>query len=335
MVEICVVGAGIVGLSTATLLQESLPHAKVTIIAEKFTTETTSDGAAGIFRPGIAFRGPNLEITKQWLNDAYVYFNDILKSTESDQAGIKDISGYIISSKYPTSVRNEFLEAILPDYRPCTEEELQMCPGNWQYGSHFTTLVVDCRRHLPWLTKKFESQGGVIIEQKVNSFEELSNYDLVCNCSGFGARELCGDTLVTPIRGQVFKVSAPWIKEFFYADYDTYIIPGFESVTLGGCRGFDSWNEELCKHDAAAIWERCVSLLPSLKDAKVIREWVGWRPYRPFVRVESEVMTFPSGKTIQVVHNYGHGGYGVMSAPGTSIHAVKIAKEILTPNAKL
>ncbi len=49
--KICVVGAGAVGLSTAIRLQEVIPHCHVTVMADKMLSETTSDGAAGIFRP--------------------------------------------------------------------------------------------------------------------------------------------------------------------------------------------------------------------------------------------------------------------------------------------
>jgi len=49
--QIAVVGAGAVGLSTVVQIQQLQPSASVTLIADKFTTETTSHGAAGIFRP--------------------------------------------------------------------------------------------------------------------------------------------------------------------------------------------------------------------------------------------------------------------------------------------
>lgn len=45
VVRVAVVGAGVVGLSSATLIQEKFPHIHVTIIAEKFSPGTTSDGA--------------------------------------------------------------------------------------------------------------------------------------------------------------------------------------------------------------------------------------------------------------------------------------------------
>lgn len=53
MYDIVVLGAGVVGLSTAVNVQSLLPGRKVTVIADKFTKDTTSDGAAGIFRPSV------------------------------------------------------------------------------------------------------------------------------------------------------------------------------------------------------------------------------------------------------------------------------------------
>lgn len=77
------------------------------------------------------------------------------------------------------------------------------------------------------------------------------------------------------------QVKAPWIKTFFYGELDTYIIPGFHgTVTLGGSRGFDSENMKLCPYESAAIRERCETLVPSVKDAELLRQEVGLRPHR-------------------------------------------------------
>lgn len=47
-VKVVVVGAGVVGFSTAVCITEALPLCSVTLLAEKFSPDTTSDGAAGI-----------------------------------------------------------------------------------------------------------------------------------------------------------------------------------------------------------------------------------------------------------------------------------------------
>ena len=49
--SVCVVGGGVIGLTSALRLLQRLPAAAVTIIAEKVATETTSEGAAGLWKP--------------------------------------------------------------------------------------------------------------------------------------------------------------------------------------------------------------------------------------------------------------------------------------------
>lgn len=53
--HIGILGAGIVGFNTALRVQQELPNAEVTLIADKFVEDTTSYGAAGLFRPGSHF----------------------------------------------------------------------------------------------------------------------------------------------------------------------------------------------------------------------------------------------------------------------------------------
>lgn len=62
--KIAVVGAGVVGLTTALELQKTFNNAQIDIIANEFYESTTSYVAAGIFRPSSNFNGPTPEITK-------------------------------------------------------------------------------------------------------------------------------------------------------------------------------------------------------------------------------------------------------------------------------
>lgn len=49
------------------------------------------------------------------------------------------------------------------------------------------------------------------MEKTVKSLKDLFDYDLIINCSGLGARELCNDRHMVPIRGQVTKVNKFYI----------------------------------------------------------------------------------------------------------------------------
>ena len=51
MVRVAIIGAGIVGLTSAVNVQKLIPDAKVTIISDKFNKDTTSAGAGGLYRP--------------------------------------------------------------------------------------------------------------------------------------------------------------------------------------------------------------------------------------------------------------------------------------------
>ena len=45
--NVAIIGAGICGVSTAICLQQADPSLQLTIVAEKFSPDLTSDGAAG------------------------------------------------------------------------------------------------------------------------------------------------------------------------------------------------------------------------------------------------------------------------------------------------
>ncbi|XP_054285676.1 D-aspartate oxidase-like [Macrosteles quadrilineatus] len=328
ILNIGVLGAGVVGLTSTLQLLDKFPNCNITIIADKFNQDTTSDGAAGIFRPGTSFSGPSPEITRQWLVDSYDWYSELL----NDNCGVSPVSGYIFSSTSLQLVKNHLLEGLVPVYRPARSDELSLCPGGWKYGSYFETLLIECRAFLPWALHRAQSRGVSVVRQHVDSLAQLqSQYDVVLNCSGLGSKLLLGDHKLVPIRGQVIKVHAPWVKHFYYADYDTYIIPGSGGVvTLGGSRHYDSHHTEACGHDAAAIRERCLALVPSLATATTLGTWTGLRPHRDTVRVQAERVG-----NLTVIHNYGHGGYGVTAAPGTAKYAVHLLQHTLMGNCKL
>lgn len=77
IMHFAVIGAGVVGLTTALELQKQFPSANVSILAEKFDVETTSDVAAGIFRPGTNFSGPSDDVTRYKKCMKYLFCPDI------------------------------------------------------------------------------------------------------------------------------------------------------------------------------------------------------------------------------------------------------------------
>lgn len=252
----------------------------------------------------------------------------IAQSEHSPEAGVMLSSGWHIFKEVP-AVKWPFWSESVIGYRIMTEDEMKRFPDH-KFGQAFTTLKCECSSYVPWLEKRFRKAGGQVEQRKIESFQELSgSFDIIINCSGLGSRMLAGDKEVFPIRGQVFKMEAPWLKHFIKdADDMTYIYPGIHSVTVGCTKQEEDTRLHVDKGDSEDILERTRRLEPSLSKAKVLSECVGLRPGRRFPRVERELVHM-QGRRVPVVHNYGHGGLGVSLAWGTALETLGLVKQCL------
>ena len=155
--------------------------------------------------------------------------------------------------------------------------------------------LMDTRRYLPYLASRF---GGAIVQREVRSFDELHEFELVVNCAGFGARELCADASLTPGYGIAVLVERPPIARAVVHPEEPlmYVIPRTNDCLLGG---YDA-DVPPAESEVAAIVARCRAAVPEVSgDVRAVKR--GIRPVRPFVRLEREG---------HVIHNYGHGGAG-------------------------
>lgn len=175
--------------------------------------------------------------------------------------------------------------------------------------------------------------------EKVTDLQQLAHsYDVIVNCSGLGSRSLVGDEQVYPVRGQILKVHAPWLKHFIRViDENDYIYPGIDYVTLGGTQQANDWRLEVDKDDSKGIMERCSKLVPALRTAQVLGEKVGLRPGRSNLRLEREWLQVQE-RQVPLVHNYGHGSWGISLSWGSALEALDLVRRSLhekPPRARL
>ncbi len=305
-----VIGGGVNGLSTGICLLED--GWEVTICSEEFSPNTTSDVAAALWYP---FLSAPLEKTNVWGSRTY----DILKLLAAEKnAGIEmtQTFEYFRTAQsdpaWMTTVDNfERITANLPsDYVECFS---------------FTTSIIEMQIYLKWLMERYEALGGKLEKKKIDNFSNISSdYSIIVNCTGLNSGELCNDSEVYPVRGQIIRVK-PLLNQM-HLDQQiptlAYIVPRSNDMILGGVAQEGNWNLEPTEEDRNFILEKCSKIIPDLKNAEIIEDMVGLRPGRTEVRLEKEQI---SDKTI--IHNYGHGGSGVTLSWGCAEEVVELANE--------
>jgi D-amino-acid oxidase len=294
-VRAIVVGAGVVGLTTAVCLREAGIAADV--VAREEPQDTTSAAAAALWYPYRAL--PQARVTA-WSAAGY---DELARLAGVAGSGVRMRAG---TELLPSDAPDPWWRDAVPGLERTAE------------GLRFEAPVVDMSLHLPWLAGRLRALGGAIERHHVASFDEL-DADAVVNCAGLGARELAADPSLTAVRGQVVRVSAPDVREWLLDQSDpqrpVYVVPREHDVVLGGTA--QEGDEERTADPATtrAIRARCAALVPALHGAPVLSVAVGLRPVRPAVRLEAEG---------RVVHCYGHGGAGVTLAWGCAVEVAAL-----------
>jgi len=300
MADALVIGAGVIGLTSAICLAESGMEVRIRTAAAPQATTSRAAGAMW----GSSFAGPADDV-RRW---ALQSLDDLRALAAQPGTGVRVARGMLAArstEEGPPPFLFPGVDVVRRDDAP---------PG---YVAAFAIEVplIDMPRHLDYLLARFQAAGGELEVRALRALGDVAGAaPVVVNCSGVGARALVPDPAVRSVRGEHVIVENPGLDEFFMeepAPRWAAWFPHGDHVVLGGCADEDDWRLEPDPAQAEEIVRRCAAIEPRLAEARVIEHRVGLRPARPDVRLE-EVALGPS----RCVHNYGHGGTGVALAWG-------------------
>lgn len=298
--EVTVVGAGVIGLSTALALEEH-GHT-VRVIAAASGAAITSAVAGAVWFPYRAGPAHKVAIwaarTAGWLGDL---------ARREPEAGVDILTGYEITPDDSDPWWKDACEIRR------VAAPVRGAPGSWTFVAPRCEPAI----FMPWLERQLRAP----IEVRVVTDLDAEPGDVVINCTGLGARELCGDTSLQAIEGQVL-IAAPGgvdlattITDDRDADQIFYVIPRRAELVVGGIARAWTGAGLPAVDDAitARIVRQAATLGIAIGETRSVR--TGLRPYRPEVRLERDG---------RIIHNYGHGGAGFTLCRGCAEDVVAL-----------
>ena len=233
---VAVIGSGVVGLSTARLVQEA--GFPVTIYAAALPPDTTSNVAGGQFHPFGLFRDDLVtpEFRAQFVR-ALDYSWRRYQIMVGDDYGIRWLPTYV-ESHTPES-RNianfpPINRSLSPSEHPFPLDKVVV----------YDTMYIETGRYLRQMIRDVHIAGGKIEVRKLATPADIAGLpaSLVFNCTGLGSRDLFGDQELEPRRGQLAILEPqPNIRYAAQGEFG-YMFPRADGIVLGGTYERGVWD---------------------------------------------------------------------------------------------
>jgi D-amino-acid oxidase len=236
--DCAVIGCGVVGLSTARLLQQR--GCNPVIYTKAMPPSTTSNVAGGLWEPVTVFDQTRVtaDFRKQFAEASRFSFRRY-QSLAGDWYGVRWLPLYSLSRDGPH--RAPPPESPNSDVEPLYPEARQLARAEHPFGVPFVhrrqTMLIEPAIYLSALLRDFHIGGGRIVVQEFASARELAalRENLIFNCTGLGARTLFDDAELTPIKGQlVFLLPQPEVDYCTVGPDGNYMFPRHDGILLGG-----------------------------------------------------------------------------------------------------
>jgi D-amino-acid oxidase len=231
-----VIGSGVIGLSTARVLQDA--GFTVTIYARDLLPNTTSNVSGAQWTPTSLFDPAKVDdaFRAQYVRAAtlaYGRFQTLL----GDDYGVRWIENYDCHDQPDSPFLNGAAQHAIAGLYP---EVATYGPGKHPfptpYATRILTMLIEPNRYLRALQRDYLLRGGKIVVRAFTDVGQLVALDeqLVMNCTGLGAKPLFGDEQLEPVRGQLSVLAPQPGVDYATLHGGRYMFPRSDGIVLGG-----------------------------------------------------------------------------------------------------
>jgi D-amino-acid oxidase len=241
-----VLGCGVIGLSSARILQER--GFDVTIYARRLPPETTSNVAGAMWNPSFVVdrlhRTP--EFDAQFERAQKISHRTFQGLVGADYA-VRWRELFVLSNDPSVNGLPDWgLPELYPERRVLTAAESPFASPRVVVED---TLFIEPPTYLRALLRDFHLAGGrIVVRELASSAEVLALAEpVVVNATGLGARELFGDRELVAIKGQLTVLLPQAGVNYAVVTEDLYMFPRSDGIVLGGTheRGVETLDPDL------------------------------------------------------------------------------------------
>ncbi|HEX3671248.1 MAG TPA: FAD-dependent oxidoreductase [Candidatus Cybelea sp.] len=243
-----VLGCGVIGLTTARVLQER--GWQVTIYAADLPPQTTSNVAGAQWTPVTVFAAN--QTTPQFMDafrKAARIANRRFQLMVGSTYGVRWLDNYVLKHGSEPGGELDFAQSagIADLYADVETVDPASVPfTGFSNIRRFATMLMEPNTFLPAVQRDFLLQGGRIVVRDFRSPSEIARLHerVVFNCTGLGSRALFGDTILEPVRGQLTILEPqPQVDYCYLASTPLlYMFPRSDGILLGGTFDRGNWS---------------------------------------------------------------------------------------------
>ena len=253
-----VLGCGVMGLSTARLLQQRFQAGEgtVTIYAKGLPPETTSNISGALWYPTSSFDPQEVSAT----------FPDQFRlACQISNRFFQDLVGPEYGVRWTETLellRNEasLERELIGGAQLYPQTEIHHDPKRYFGFPHtrqFSTMMIEPQVYLRALLRDFYVAGGRVVVKEFKSRQEIARLPepVIFNCTGLGSRMLFDDQKLIPVRGQLEVLLPQSEVDYCYLSGSGYMFPRRDGIILGGTFDRDDWSLQPDPEQTTAILE--------------------------------------------------------------------------------
>ncbi|ALU45742.1 FAD-dependent oxidoreductase [Pseudoalteromonas rubra] len=235
--DIAILGSGVMGITTALLLAQK--GFNVTLYADSFPPNTTSDIAAALWLPSSYFdrKLVSSEFIKQDRQIIRQAFKRFLPYINRPGYGVYWHNYHLLLNQQPKVSRAlPGGDDLYPDLSSSTQDNLFGYP----YQRFMRALMIDPMLYLPSLLRDAQMAGASLTQVRFDSLAHILTLKerVIVNCTGLGSKTLFGDDSMYPVQGQLTHLMPQPEVSYSYvvpaAEGWLYMFPRKGSIVIGG-----------------------------------------------------------------------------------------------------